>query len=522
MIKIAVTRPDKRKADIYAGVQDLGWDKDEYLEAFDIHINPNMAVTKARLLPNPEITFANKKENPGVTGRWDLRGKKFVESNTMALRSWGMVAVGDACGKQQLEAFSSSFCSIYRGHGGNILKPPTLLNAPFSIGDYGRITEYAYKNIGHQNKEWPTMIFFIVPNKNQLVYERIKKNMECRWCVVSQVLQGMNVKKNQAQFSSNVAMKVNSKLGGVTSKIASSIPNQLPFWSCPTMMIGLDVSHGAFGSNQPSMAAMTVSMDRHATRYAASCDTNHWNQEIVNNNKMGQLFNNLLEIWCKTNKATPQHIFYFRDGVSDGQFQQVIDEEVKGIKHCFQEKGYAQPKITVIIATKRHHIRFFPKPGDKVAADRNCNPFPGTLVEHDVTHPFHFDFYLCSHAAIQGTARPVHYIVIYDEAQVKPDLLQKMIYQQCYQYCRSTTPVSLHPAVYYSHLASQRARAHEDIAASQREMAHVGKEGFPVGKPASEVRSGQHENEPAPLLAMDSEQCHPPNRDHIVKTMWYV
>lgn len=77
------------------------------------------------------------------------------------------------------------------------------------------------------------------------------------------------------------------------------------------------------------------------------------------------------------------------------------------------------------------------------AGDRNGNAVPGTLVERDITHPFEYDFYLCSHSAIQGTARPVHYQVILDEAQVPVNDFQRMVYQHCYQYMRSTTPVSL-------------------------------------------------------------------------------
>lgn len=118
------------------------------------------------------------------------------------------------------------------------------------------------------------------------------------------------------------------------------------------------------------------------------------------------------------------------------------------------------------MCTKRHHIRFFPKENDGQAGDKNGNPLPGTLVERDVVHPFEYDFYLSSHSAIQGTARPVHYQVIRDEAQCNPNEFQKMIYQHCYQYMRSTTPVSLYPAVYYAHLASNRARAHEATPAS--------------------------------------------------------
>ena len=122
----------------------------------------------------------------------------------------------------------------------------------------------------------------------------------------------------------------------------------------------------------------------------------------------------------------------------------------------------AQGKFIVIVASKRHHIRFFPGS----AGDKNGNPHPGTLVERDVTHPFEYDFYLNSHSAIQGTARPVHYHVLIDEIGLDANKLQKMIYEHSYQYMRSTTPVSLFPAVYYAHLASNRARSHENIHAS--------------------------------------------------------
>ncbi|RYP13690.1 hypothetical protein DL765_006772 [Monosporascus sp. GIB2] len=522
MIKIAVTRPNERKKDIMDGVRELNWNSDQYLRAFDLPISQEMVVTNARLLQNPEITYANKKENPGVTGRWDLRGKKFWEGNQRTLSSWGMVAIGDACDKQHLEAFSQQFCQVYRGHGGKIDRPPILLHAPYTIGDHGKITEFAYKTISQQAKEHPSIIFFVLANKNQLVYERIKKNMDCRWCVVSQCLQGMHIKKNQGQYCSNVAMKVNAKLGGTTCKVAGPNPNTPPFFQVPTMMIGLDVTHAAPGSGQPSMAAMTVSTDRHAAKYVGRCEVNGWRNEILLAKTTHVLFPKLLAYWCKINNTSPRHVYYFRDGVSDGQFQYVIDDEVKALKQCFREKNYPEPQFTVVVATKRHHIRFFPKPGDRASADRNNNPLPGTLVEQDATHPFHFDFYLCSHVAIQGTARPVHYNVIHDEYGVKPNLLQKMIYQQCYQYCRSTTPVSLHPAVYYSHLASQRARSHEDIAASQKEMTPIGKQGFPLGKQDSEIYSGTRPSSPPPLLPMESNFGTADNIRHINTTMWYV
>ena len=98
-----------------------------------------------------------------------------------------------------------------------------------------------------------------------------------------------------------------------------------------------------------------------------------------------------------------------------------------------------QIKFTVIVASKRHHTRFFPGQ----TGDKSGNPFPGTLVERDVTHPRDWDFFLCAHKAIQGTARPVHYHVIHDEAKMNPSELITMLYHQSYSYVRSSTPVSL-------------------------------------------------------------------------------
>ena len=158
----------------------------------------------------------------------------------------------------------------------------------------------------------------------------------------------------------------------------------------------------------------------------------------------------------------------------------------------------------MVVAEKRHHIRFFPQ---GKGGDQNGNPLPGVVVDHDVTHPFENDIYLCSHRAIQGTARPTHYHMLMDEANVPVDEFQKMLYEQCYQYIRSTTPVSLHPAVYYAHLASNRARAHENISETER------KQRDDAGP--TESTSDRPKEEAKPLIAMD-------NVDNIRYGMWFV
>lgn len=525
MIKIAVTRPVERRRAIVDGFEKLKFPKDPILAEFGIRVAPTMVTTKARLLQNPEVTFgANSKINPGVTGRWDLRGKQFLEPNQRELLSWGFVVCGNACTKAEAEAFSLRFTQAYRGHGGKIKEQPMILQYAFSFGDYGDIVKDAWTKVAYNFKCHPRMMFFIVQDKNSLVYERIKKSMDCRFCAVSQVMIGGQVKKCNAQYISNVAMKVNAKLGGVTCKVGGPGPAP-PFFQVPTMILGADVTHGSPGTGAPSIAAITMSMDRFATRYAAAVEANGYaGDEILDQKRSMDMFKPLLISWHNAHKMPPKHVYYFRDGIDEGQFQRVIDSELEYFREVFQTLNFAVPKFTVVIATKRHHIRFFPKPNDKSAADRNGNPLPGTLVERDATHPHHFDFYLCSHVAIQGTARPVHYQVIHDDAGVSPDQLQKMIYHQCYQYARSTTPVSLHPAVYYAHLAAARGKSHENIHASRKEYAPApGKEGMPTAKRDSDIKREQKPM-PPPLLPMAVADKDQPTENvrFMNLTMWYI
>jgi len=52
--------------------------------------------------------------------------------------------------------------------------------------------------------------------------------------------------------------------------------------------------------------------------------------------------------------------------------------------------------------------------------------FLGTVIDTDIVSPNGFDFYLNSHAAIQGTSRPVLYHVLYDEIGFTSDDIQQL------------------------------------------------------------------------------------------------
>ncbi|EGX96643.1 eukaryotic translation initiation factor 2C 2 [Cordyceps militaris CM01] len=482
MIKIAVTRPKDRRTDIQTHVNDLQISNDPYLRHYGVQFDPQFTKVDAKVLAPPVVNFGTGTADPKFSGRWDLRGKKFWRQNFAPLINWGFLVLDNCVQLPQLQAFSQTFKTTFIGHGGKCTGEPLLLTPPGNVrGDVAESLHWAYSQILN-TKGYPQLIFVVVQHKNSPHYMRLKKSADCRFGILTQVVNGKAVSENNGQYHSNVCMKVNAKLGGATSrtippwktKTATYFPE-----SRPTMIIGVDVSHAAPGGVTASVAAMTMSVDRDANRYAAAVETNGYRTEMLTPSNINFMFSQLSEQWKANHGVFPKHIIYFRDGVSEGQFAQVIEQEINEIKRYLGRAAPNQPmpQFTVIVATKRHHIRFFPQKGD-----RNGNPLPGTLVEKEVTHPFMWDFYLCSHVAIQGTARPVHYNVIMDEAKMPANELQKMIYHQSYSYARSTTPVSLHPAVYYAHLAGDRARAHENSYSS---------DGFQQGSKGHEMARDQ-------------------------------
>lgn len=513
MIKFAVSKPPVRLQGINKGLDMLAWDKDPYLKHYGLRINREQIQTNARILPPPKLQFNGSIIEPGTSGRWDLRGKKFLMGNKAPLVSWGVMIVNStshsarAIQPPQAQAFVQSFIAGYRNHGGMVHNTAPTVQAQ-GHADIAKAIEMFLMSVGNKHNMRPQMFVFIVPDKNADVYLRIKKSCDCRWGVYSQCVQATHALKGSPQYISNVCMKFNAKLGGTTNRTVTATPSG--YFKGPTMIIGADVSHAAPNNPSPSYAAMTVSMDKFAARYAAGVQTNGFRVEMISTRNLRDCLMPLFRQWMTdvSGGRLPDHVYYFRDGVSEGQFVNVLKYEVADLKEIFKELGETRKdfdvKFTVVVAEKRHHIRFFPQ---GKGGDQNGNPLPGTVVDHDVTDPFANDIYLCSHRAIQGTARPTHYTMLMDEANVPPDHFQKMLYEQCYQYIRSTTPVSLHPAVYYAHLASNRAKSHENISETDRRRRdHEEPSRSTSERPAEEAQ---------PLIEMN-------NTDKIRFGMWYV
>ncbi|XP_022646042.1 protein argonaute-2-like [Varroa destructor] len=279
--------------------------------------------------------------------------------------------------------------------------------------------------------------------------------------IVTQCIKSDNVrneKKLNFSFVDNLFKKINAKLNGVNS-IVQRVPK---VFQEEYIVLGADVTHPSPGDMNPSIAAVVGSINNDSSKYcteiSVQCSESSNRIEYIIN--LREIVLKLLKAYVKRNDdRKPKYIYYLRDGVSDGQFQEVRYREVLAIRQaCYDLQVHYQPSITVLVAQKRHHVRFTVV--DSRTGTRSGNIPPGTYIDRDVVHAKNHDFYMYTHEGLIGTSRPTHYQLIHADKPISTDEITEMIYYLTHNYARASRSVSIPAPIYYAHLAAFRAKEH--------------------------------------------------------------
>ncbi|CAG8640305.1 9527_t:CDS:10, partial [Ambispora leptoticha] len=459
MIKFTCQPPHLRANKIKRGLEILNYRENDHMKQFGMKVSNEMTVVNARVLPTPPVQYHPSSKESSVKpreGTWNLRDKKVAAGTTLG--SWSVLVFGPSheIPETNVKHFLRELITTCQDTGMNIPNnnPPIMYANP--QGDIEVALKNAWLNAGNLAKAPPQLILCILPNTGVPLYAEIKRVSDTVIGVATQCIQQRHMMQAKKAYCANVCLKMNVKLGGMNSFL---LPEHIPFIAeRPTILMGADVTHPAPGDTvRPSIAALCASMDAKASRYAAAIRVQTGREEIIAD--LINMVKDLLKTFYQTCGRKPDRILFYRDGVSEGQFQKILTDEIMAIRAACQslESDY-RPGITFVVVQKRHHTRFFPM--EKKDADRSGNCLPGTIVESNITHPYEFDFYLQSHAGLQGTSKPTHYHVLYDDNQFTSDALQSLSYNLCYIYARCTRAVSLVPPVYYADLVCTRARFH--------------------------------------------------------------
>ncbi|KAG2460635.1 AGO1 protein, partial [Polypterus senegalus] len=453
MIKATARSAPDRQEEISRLMKNASYNLDPYIQEFGVKVKDDMAEVTGRVLPAPILQYGGRNRaiatpNQGV---WDMRGKQFY--NGIEIKVWAIAcfAPQKQCREEVLKNFTDQLRKISKDAGMPIQGQPCFCKyaqGADSVEPMFRHLKNTYSGL--------QLIIVILPGKTP-VYAEVKRVGDTLLGMATQCVQVKNVVKTSPQTLSNLCLKINVKLGGINNIL---VPHQRSaVFQQPVIFLGADVTHPPAGDGKkPSITAVVGSMDAHPSRYCATVRVQRPRQEIIED--LSYMVRELLIQFYKSTRFKPTRIIFYRDGVPEGQLPQILHYELLAIRDaCIKlEKDY-QPGITYIVVQKRHHTRLF-------CADKNerigksGNIPAGTTVDTNITHPFEFDFYLCSHAGIQGTSRPSHYYVLWDDNRFTADELQILTYQLCHTYVRCTRSVSIPAPAYYARLVAFRARYH--------------------------------------------------------------
>ncbi|XP_042382741.1 protein argonaute PNH1-like [Zingiber officinale] len=492
LLKVTCQRPREQEMDILQTVRQNAYGNDPYAKEFGINISDKLTSVEARVLPAPWLKYhetGKEKECLPQVGQWNMMNKKVI--NGCKVSHWACINFSRSVQENTAHSFCQELAQMCQVSGMEFNREPVIPIHSARPEQVEKALRHVYNAATNKLKgKELELLVAILPDNNGSLYGDLKRICETDLGLISQCCLTKHVFKISKQYLANVSLKINVKMGGRNTVLLDAISWRIPLVSdIPTIIFGADVTHPETGEDSsPSIAAVVASQDwPEVTKYAGLVCAQAHRQELIQDLYKtwhdpqrgivtGGMIRELLISFRKATGQKPLRIIFYRDGVSEGQFYQVLLYELDAIrKACASLEPNYQPPVTFVVVQKRHHTRLFTNNHkDRSSTDKSGNILPGTVVDSKICHPAEFDFYLCSHAGIQGTSRPAHYHVLWDENNFSADEMQTLTNNLCYTYARCTRSVSIVPPAYYAHLAAFRARFYMDpeVAESPPQSMH--------------------------------------------------
>ncbi|KAJ0837844.1 putative post-transcriptional gene silencing PAZ-Argonaute family protein [Helianthus annuus] len=463
--ELSLLAPDVRRKEICGIVHEefgTGTHGAEVIKNFEVGVGMNMTEVNGRVMEPPKLKLggSNGKTNIVMVDKQKchynlLQGRTLVTGKS--LERWALIDFSQRH-RDWLDAdsFIPKLMKRCTSLGVRMAEPLYVYNTNMrelsDVNTVRSLLKWLVEECRKYDNGRLQMIFCVMPERHD-GYKSLKLVSETEIGVMTQCCLSQNANKANDQFLANLGLKINAKLEGCNVQLVDPFPHFNK--DDRYMFIGADVNHpAAMNAESPSIAAVVGSVDRGATRYVARVwPQGHRKEEIVN---FGSVCLDLINTYAKINKVKPNKIVVYRDGVSDDQFEMVLNKEMVDMKKAIYTEHY-RPFVTFVVAQKRHTTRLFLNNENEIG-----NVPPGTVVDTNIVHTSNFDFYLCSHFGGIGTSKPTHYTVIWDEIGFSSNEIQRLTYDLCFVFARCTKPVSLVTPVYYADLLAYRGRMFQE------------------------------------------------------------
>ncbi|KAH9700185.1 protein argonaute 5 [Citrus sinensis] len=400
LLRATCQRPRDREANIRMMARTNAYNEDTLVnKEFGIQVADGLTSVDARILPAPMLKYhetgREASVNPGF-GQWNMINKKMFNGGRVEV--WTCVNFSTRLNRDVPFQFCQGLVDMCNSKG-MVFNPRPVI--PISSSNPNQIEKAlvdVHNRTAQQGKQLQ-MLIIILPDVSGS-YGRIKRVCETELGIVSQCCQPRQASRLNMQYFENVALKINVKVGGRNTVLVDAVQKRIPLVTDrPTIIFGADVTHPQPGEDSsPSIAAVVASMDwPEVTKYRGLVSAQAHHEEIIQDLYKstqdpqrglvhGGMIRELLIAFRRSTNFKPHRIIFYRDGVSEGQFSQVLLHEMNAIRQACAslEEGYAPP-VTFVVVQKRHHTRLFPADHNRRdLTDRSGNilPVPPAYYAH--------------------------------------------------------------------------------------------------------------------------------------------
>ncbi|XP_031281738.1 protein argonaute 5-like isoform X1 [Pistacia vera] len=344
LLKATCQRPFDRENSIKEIVRKNNYNGDQFAKEFGIQVGAELAQVDARVLPPPMLNYHESSQEAWFTpalGQWNMINKKMV--NGGRVKFWTCVNFSTLLNRDLPFQFCEELVNMCIRKGMEFNPNPVI---PIHSASPNQI-EKALRNIhGHSTAEiarsWQQgkqlqLLIIILPDATGS-YGTIKRICETELGIISQCCQPSQASRLSKQYFENLALKINVKVGGRNTVLNDAIRRRIPHVTDrPTIIIGVDVNHPEpCKDSSPSIAAVVASMDwPKVTKYRASVSAQTHREEIIQDLYSsvqdpkwglvhGGMIRELLIAFRRSTGHKPHRIIFYRGGVSEGQFSQVL------------------------------------------------------------------------------------------------------------------------------------------------------------------------------------------------------
>uniref|UniRef100_A0A803MLG3 Uncharacterized protein n=1 Tax=Chenopodium quinoa TaxID=63459 RepID=A0A803MLG3_CHEQI len=396
LLRATCQRPPERKSKIIAMVKNNRYSENQMVkQEFGMNITEVPVTVDARVLPPPMLKYhdsgAEREVAPGV-GQWNMINKKMYLGATVS--HWTCLSFS-RLDQVLVQRFCEELVAMCSSKGMNFNPNPFI---PIRSAHPAQI-EKALSEVGDKVQ----LLIIVLPDVTGSYGISVTMQGKLKGYVKLSSVSAENYESNNLAFVYLLLSQCLPQAGGSNTVLCDAIQRNIPLLTDrPKIIFGADVTHAQpEEDSSASIAAVVASMDwPGVTKYRGLVRAQGHREEIIKD--LYACARELLVAFYKANNRQKPERISSLDGVSEGQFAQVLLHEVDVIRQACEsiEENY-QPRVTFVVVQKRHHTRLFSV--DNKLTDRSGNILPGTVVDSKICHPSEFDFYLCSHAGNKPT-----------------------------------------------------------------------------------------------------------------------